>query len=307
MEPVLTFYDPEKPVKVSTDASKDGLGAVLLQKHGTEWFPIAYASCTMIAAESNYAQIEKEILGVVFGCENFHEYMYGREVIVETDHKPLFAISTKALGDAQPRIQRLLLRLQKYHLTFEFTPGKLLGVADALSRASLCHTDKSSTENYVQIHVDCVVSQIPVSRQKWVEFADATASDSILQEVICKIKSPGDDTLPSPYQHFRDELSVIDGVLLKGRRIVVPSTKRQQMNELIHEGHMGIEKCKRRAREVIYWPYMTRDIETKVQRCGICQQHRYKQQKEPLLPHYKPCEPWRKIGADLFQLNGKDY
>lgn len=113
--------------------------------------------------------------------------------------------------------------------------------------------------------------------------------------------------LPSPYQYFRDELSVIDGVLLKGRRIVVPSPKRQQMNELIHEGHMGIEKCKRRVREVMYWPYMNRDIETKVQCCGICQQHRYKQQKEPLLPHYKPCEPWRKIGADLFQLNGKDY
>ncbi len=79
------------------------------------------------------------------------------------------------------------------------------------------------------------------------------------------------------------------------------------MTELIHEGHMGIEKCKRRAREVMYWPYMNRDIETKVQRCEICQQHRYKQQKEPLLPHYKPCEPWRKIGADLFQLSGKDY
>ncbi len=195
MESVLKLYDPEKSVKVSTDASNDGV--VLLQKHGTEWFPIAYVSRTMTAAEINYAQIEKETLGLVFGCEQFHEYVYGREVIVETDHIPLIAISTKALGDAPPRIQRLLLRLQKYHLTFQFTPRKLLVVADALSRASLCHTGKSSTENDVQIHVGYVV--IPVLRQKWVEFADATASDSILQEVICKINSPGDDTLPSPY------------------------------------------------------------------------------------------------------------
>lgn len=180
-------------------------------------------------------------------------------------------------------------------------------MADALSRASLQHTGKSSTENDVQIHVDCVVGQIPVSKQKWVEFADATASDSVLQEVICKINSPEDETLPSLYQHFRDELSIIDGVLLKGSRIVVPSTMRQLMTELVHEGHMGIEKCKRRARDVMYWLYMNRDVETRVQRCEICQQHRYKQQKEPLLPHFKPCEPWWKVGADLFQLNGKDY
>lgn len=129
-------------------------------------------------------------------------------------------------------------------------------MADGLSRASLHHTGKSSTENDVQIHVDCVVSQIPGSRQKWIEFADATASDSVLQEVICEINSPGDEKLPSPHQHFRDELSVIDKVLLKGSRIVAPNTKRQQMTELVHEGHMGIEKCKRRARDVMYWPYM---------------------------------------------------
>lgn len=60
MEPVLEFNDPEKPVRVSTDASKDKLGAVLLQKHGTEWFPIAYASRTMRAADRNYTQIEKK-------------------------------------------------------------------------------------------------------------------------------------------------------------------------------------------------------------------------------------------------------
>ncbi len=73
MESVLKFYDPEKSVKVATDASKDGV--VLLQKHGTEWFPIAYVSHTMTAAEINYAQIEKETLGLVFGCEQFHEYV----------------------------------------------------------------------------------------------------------------------------------------------------------------------------------------------------------------------------------------
>jgi len=82
-EPVLKFYDQDKPLKVSTDASKSGLGAVLLQQHDTEWYPVAYASRTMTSAERNYAQIEKETLGAVFGCERFHEYVYGRPVILE--------------------------------------------------------------------------------------------------------------------------------------------------------------------------------------------------------------------------------
>ncbi|KAI5103529.1 methionine synthase [Silurus meridionalis] len=92
----------EKPLKVSTDASQAGLGAVLLQRHDMEWYPVAYASRTMTSAERNYAQIEKETLGVVFGWERFHEYVYGRSVILETDHKPLIATSKKSLGEVPP-------------------------------------------------------------------------------------------------------------------------------------------------------------------------------------------------------------
>ena len=95
---------------------------------------VAYASRSMTAAEKNYAQIEKEQLGDMFACERFHIYIYGRKVIVETDHQPLIAISKKQLCDAPPRLQRLLLRIQKYDLMLEYTPGKLLVVADTLSR-----------------------------------------------------------------------------------------------------------------------------------------------------------------------------
>ena len=84
--PVLQYYDESKSLKVSSDASKDGIGAVLLEETYREWMPLAYASTS--TAEKNYAQIEKEQLGVVFACERFHVYIYGRKVIVETDHQP---------------------------------------------------------------------------------------------------------------------------------------------------------------------------------------------------------------------------
>ena len=87
--PVLRYFDVHKPVKISVDASSQGLGAVLLQDEQ----PVAYASRTLTRSQVNYAQIEKEMLAIVFGCTRFHDYVYGlKEVQVETDHKPLETI-----------------------------------------------------------------------------------------------------------------------------------------------------------------------------------------------------------------------
>lgn len=79
------------------------------------------------------------------------------------------------------------------------------------------------------------------------------------------------------------------------------------MLKLVHEGQWRMEKCKRLAREELYWPGMHRDIVTSVQNCEVCQRHRYQQPKEPMKPHDKPMEPWGKVGMDLFQLKDKDY
>eukprot|EP00057_Strongylocentrotus_purpuratus_P012550 XP_011667024.1 PREDICTED: uncharacterized protein K02A2.6-like [Strongylocentrotus purpuratus] len=94
---------------------------------------------------------------------------------------------------------------------------------------------------------------------------------------------------------------------MKGSRIVVPSTMKKQMLDKIHEGHLGIEKCKRRAREVLYWPRINQDITEMVQNCNSCLMYKPKQQTESLKPHTVPNRPWEKIAADLFTLNNKDY
>ena len=73
---MLKFYDPNKPIKISNDASRSsGLGAVLQQLHGENWFPVAYASRLVADCESRYATIELETLGMTFSCERFHQYM----------------------------------------------------------------------------------------------------------------------------------------------------------------------------------------------------------------------------------------
>ena len=90
---VLAHYNPKLSLRLATDASSYGVGAVLTQvsEEGTER-PIAFASRTLSDAEQNYAQIEKEALAIIFGVKRFHVYLYGRKFLLLTDHKPLTTI-----------------------------------------------------------------------------------------------------------------------------------------------------------------------------------------------------------------------
>jgi hypothetical protein len=124
--PILRYFDPKLPLTLSVDASQKGLGAVILQ----EGKPIAYASRALTASQQIYAQIEEETLTIVYGCEKFHQYIFGRKTKVETDHKPLQGISRKPLYQTPQRLQRLLLTLQKYDLHVEYKQGKLMYLAE---------------------------------------------------------------------------------------------------------------------------------------------------------------------------------
>ena len=94
----------------------------------------------MTRSESGWAQIEKELLAIVFAMERFHTYVYAQQnVVVETDHKPLIAISKKALSSAPKRLQRMLLRLQRYTFQLVWRPGSELIIADIFSRPKPPH------------------------------------------------------------------------------------------------------------------------------------------------------------------------
>ena len=98
--------------------------------------PFAFPSKALTQAETRYANIEREMLVVVYGCERFHNYLFGHKFTVESDHKPLAASHLKHLNAAPPRLRRMLLRLQQYDIDIVYTPGKEIPVADALSRLS---------------------------------------------------------------------------------------------------------------------------------------------------------------------------
>ena len=94
---------------------------------------------------------------------------------------------------------------------------------------------------------------------------------------------------------------------MKNKRIVIPNSLRKEMLEKVHYDHAGIEKCRSRARDVMYWPGINTDISDMISKCTVCNDHRNRNQKEPMIPHELPDRPWQKIGVDLFELEGHKY
>ncbi|RXN19764.1 Retrotransposable element Tf2 type 1 [Labeo rohita] len=256
-EPVLRYYDPHKSTQISADASRYGLGAVLLQQHAESWQPVAYASRALTSAETNYAQIEKELLACTYACERFHQYVYRQSFEVETDHKPLVSIMSKALNDYPMRIQRMLIRLQKYDVNMIYTPGKFMFAADTLSRAVDKHESLTSEKGAdIQAYVDMIVTSLPVSSEKTEQIRKATDMDGTmtqLRETILEGWPEKKSDCPKQFQDYwscRAELSVVNDIIFKGNKFVIPASVRKEMLHKVHEEHLGEEKCKRRAHEV---------------------------------------------------------
>ena len=242
--PVLRYFDPSKPVPLSVDASKSGLGAACLQ----DGYPVAYASRALTEAKTRYAEIEKE-LSATFACRKFYDFIYGRQTTIETDHRPLTAIVNKPLHSAPARLQRMLLQLQKYDLKFIYKKGIAFYVADTLSRSYI--DDKTDPD--VDEQVD-ILSLISISPARMAELQKHTLADPVMQKVTHFIsngwpaKSKSVPPEVQPYFPIRDELIVDDGVILKGLRVVVPQTLRKEYLRQLHKGHPGIDATKRRAR-----------------------------------------------------------
>ena len=131
-QPILQYPDFKKPFIVTTDASNYAIGAVLSQGKIGEDLPIAYASRTLNDAETRYATIEKELLAILFGVENFRPYLYGKNFTLVTDHRPLVWLHN--VKNPGSRLVRWSLRLKEYDYIIVYKPGKINSNADALSR-----------------------------------------------------------------------------------------------------------------------------------------------------------------------------
>ena len=299
----LSYFDVNKETVIKVDASQQGIGAALTQEDK----PIAFASKALTEAEKRYANIERELLAVVYGCERFHTYIFGKKFIVETDHKPLEQIQKKNLANTPPRLQRMMLRLQQYDVEIIYKPGKEMVLPDMLSRL------KPTSADHQAVDLEQSIYAVQFSSERLEELKLETQKDqdlSALKEIIIKGWPDQPRKLPKSLRQYwssRDELTVEQEIVLKGEKVFIPKTLKQYILQKLHEGHQGIEKSRLRARTCVYWNGMNQDIEDYVRSCNMCQKHQRSQPVETLLQHEVPDGPWKKLGTDIFQFDGGDH
>ena len=310
--PTLAYFDPAKPTFVSADASSYGLSGVLLQEHEEGLRRIAFCSRTLTKAETHYAQIEKECLASVWACETFDRYLVRLETFVlYTDHKPLVSlINSKDLSETPSRCQRMLMRLMRYKPLAaghdrEYVPGKNMTVADMLSRNPMKAEASTHLSEDVDLHVNAVTSSWPVSDAKLDQIQEETKKNinlkTSLEYTVTGWPTYKQDVKLAARDVFAigGELSVCNGLLVRGNRIVIPYTMRKEILERIHDGHMGITKCRERANQSVWWPHVSKDIQDRVATCEHCLEKRPSQAREPMLPSSLPDRPFQKVGVDL--------
>ena len=308
---LLVHYDNRRELKLACDASSYGLGAVIshVMENG-ETKPIAFASRTLTKSERNYAQIEKEALGIIFGIKKFHQYLLGRHFTLITDHKPLLQIlgpKSSIPTMAASRMQRWAILLSQYDYSIEYLSSKENAVADALSR--LPHEDsEDGTEGTIFV-TEVVNSDFPVTAT---EIAAETQKDLVLKQVYERTLYGWSETVPindelKPYHCRRLELSCDQGCLKWGHRVVVPKSLRQKLLDELHSEHSGVVAMKAIARGFMFWPGLDKGIEELASRCSVCQSLRSRPPKAPLETWRWPSRPFQRVHVDFCEFANDNF
>lgn len=204
----------------------------------------------------------------------------------------------------------MVMRLLRYRFKLKYVPGKELNTADTLSRDS---KGGPFPTPYLEGEASAVHSLVSASKERASEIIKATSEDIALQTIIEYIRNGWPSHLSAvnvqvrPYWPHANEFHTAQGLLFRGQRLVIPLSQQADILEKIHSGHLGITLCKAKARESVYWPGMSKDIERYVKTCETCQVHSRSNQQEPLQAHNVPEIPWEKIGSDFMHVGQKNY
>ena len=248
----LTHFDPNLDIIVASDASTQGVGACILHKwKDGKVRPIAHASRSLVPAERNYSQIEKEALAIIFTVTKFNRYIHGRRFTLQTDHKPLVTIFGSKKGLPTYTAYRLLrwwTILLNYDFQIQYLSTKKIGHADGLSRL-VPRTSETfedtviaafRSENEVENTLNNTIRELPVTLK---EIKREAVRDNFIKKIKAKLweKNP----------KIEETYSLCDNVLLYSARVEIPKTLQRRIVHDFHTGHLGINRMKNLMRSYV--------------------------------------------------------
>jgi hypothetical protein len=296
----LVHYDDRLPLYLSCDASSYGAGVVLSHHIDGQYRPVAFASVTLTSAQKNYSQLDKEAFAIIFGLKRFHQFLAGREFTIITDHQPLLNLlnphcATPLQSTARVKRWKLIMSSYKYKLMYRNTKAHC--DSDGMSRVPLnCSWSPMSDNVECHFFEDEIVTNVTHDMIQRHIKKDPVLS-KVLRYTMCGWPSVVDPDL-APFKSRRMEISIEQGCLLWGTRVIVPVSLRKAVLSELHETHPGMSKMKMLARSYVWWPGLDREIENKVSNCSVCQAMRNDPPTAQIHPWTFPSKPWSRVHID---------
>ena len=306
--PILTYYNPWKETVLQTDASTKGLGACLLQDEK----PIYFASKALTETQRGYVAIEIKSLAIAWAVEKFHHFLYGCHFILEMDQKPFEAILSRSINQATPTVTTHL----DQNSTLQFHCKIHSWTKESLSRLPIKVRKPRRYHQTAKTSCVSISHQLPARSDSLQEIRQATQANDklvLLKHTIMTGWPNNIKEIPQVlhlYWTFRKELTIKDGLILKGTRIVIPNTKCEAILKQIHDSHLGLTKCKLCAKQAVYWPGLNDQLEQLVLNCQLCLKYSRSKKKSDeysTLGQEVPIFPWTKLATDLFHFEGHSY
>lgn len=307
----LVHFNPELPIVLTTDASAEGISAVLSHVIKGEERMIGCVSRTLMPAEKNYSTIHREALAIYYGVTKFHQYLYGHRWTLKTDHRPLIALFGEHRGIPAMyanRLQRWAAYLSSFNYVIQHVKGENNPVADCLSRVprpvTTISEEYSGKGNYINFAVTS--EEWPIDNKK---IAEETKKDPAMMKTIEYLKTGWPKTVSAEMNSFhirREEITCEDGVVLWGHRVIIPEGLRKRLLSELHGAHFGMVRMKSQARTWMWWPGIDQDIEKLCKSCLPCLQSRQDPAKAAETPWPVAHEPFQRVHVDyLGPIKGK--
>lgn len=303
---MLGYFNHDDETELYVDASPIGLGAVLVQ-YGKNGEPriIACASKALTSVERMYPHTQKEALAIVWGVERFSYYLTNIRFTIRTDseaNKFIFGSDHRTSKRAMTRAESWALRLLPYRFDIKRVPG-CSNIADALSRLiSKTQVDEpfdEENDKHILYALDAVNMNI-----SWTDIQLASETDDELKAVKWAMISKKWPEHLRRYEIQENDLRILDPMVFKGDKIILPKILRTKALDIAHQGHIGIGATKRIMREYFWWPNMSKDTTEFIKSCQTCLMISRKNPPIPLSSRMLPSGPWEILQIDFLSIQG---